>query len=436
MPAVRLTAVWMFVLVTIGCASGPRARVASAVESGDLPGALEAYERFRATEGADPQLLARIAVLLLEREARSDDEDARRAAVQQLALAGTAGTPVLERLAVSEGVTPVRLAALEALARRGRIDARLALRALADDDDPQVVAASILGMDPALDQELLLTLARSPHVRVRRNALDALAARAEDEAVAALLAEAARSDADPTVRATAVRALGRAGTDAVAMLRERLSDADPGVRLAAVAALAASDAMRGALAPMIEVATSVTGIEAARLLLAHGVPTGELASAARAFLGRALSASDPTLRAQAGVAVASLPLDREPPLDALRAALRSERDPEVRLSLARALFRHDEEAARGVLAELLGAEGAMPRVQAAALLASSGDARAREVLVEVLASDAPSIVRRTAARALARDALAPDAARNALVDDDALVRIYAAGGILAAAVAT
>lgn len=77
----------------------------------------------------------------------------------------------------------------------------------------------------------------------------------------------------------------------------------------------------------------------------------------------------------------------------------------------------------------------MARVQAAALLAEDGDAEARAVLSDVLASDAPSILRRTAARALARDARMPDAARRAMADDDPLVRIHAAGGILAAAVA-
>ena len=58
------------------------------------------------------------------------------------------------------------------------------------------------------------------------------------------------------------------------------------------------------------------------------------------------------------------------------------------------------------------------------------------MLAEVLGGDDASILRRTAARALARDAMDPDAARRALSDEDALVRIYGAGGILAAAVAS
>lgn len=425
-----LLLLWIFL---IGCASAPRARVAAAVERGDLDEALAAYERFRSSEGADHDLLARMATLLLEREARSEDAAVRRAAIQQLGLAGTAGTPVLLRLADAEGVTPARLEALEALARRHHEPARLALRSLADSDDPAVLAASVLGMDPALDRDLLLSLASSPHARVRKHALDALAA-ASDPDVTRLLAEVARVDADPTVRAAAVRGLGRAGESSVEILRERLSDPEAGVRLAAVAALASDARGREALAPMLEITPDSAGLEAARVLLSAAETSAALAARARAFLLEALAMGSAALRSQAGVAFASLPRDREPPLDALRAALRREADADVRLAFARALWHHDRAAARDALSALLHAD-AMPRVQAAALLAAEGDREARAVLAEVLGGDGPSILRRTAARALARDAMDPDAARRALSDADPLVRVYAAGGILAAAVA-
>lgn len=429
------TLVLALIVLAVGCASAPRARVAAAVERGDLDAALVAYERFRSSEGADHDLLARMATLLLEREARSEDPAVRRAAIQQLALAGTAGMPALVRLADAEGVTPARLEALETLARRNHEPARLALRSLADSEDPEILAASVLGMDPALDRDLLLSLAGSPHARVRKQALDALGALTGDPDVARLLAEAARVDPDPTVRAAAVRGLGRAGESPVAILSERLSDPDAGVRLAAVAALASDARGREALAPMLEIGPAAAGIEAARVLLNAPDTSAALEARARAFLLEALAADDPALRAQAGVAFASLPADREPPLDALRAALSGEADPNVRLAFARALWRHDRAAAREALSALLHAD-AMPRVQAAALLASEGDREARAVLAEVLGGDGAPILRRTAARALARDAMDPDAARRALSDEDALVRVYAAGGILAAAVAS
>lgn len=426
-------------LVLASCASAPRARVASAVERGDLDAALEAYERFREVEGADHDLLARMAALLLEREARSDDASVRRAAIAQLSLAGTAGMPVLVRLSEEEGLGETRLAALEALARRGREDARHVLRGLADERDPEVVAVSVLGMDPALDGELLLELTGSEHAGLRRAAVERLAAVASDAPVRERLAELARVDSEASVRAAAVRALGRAGPAAVDMLRERLADPDASVRFAAVGALIEADEERGriALGAMLEVSPSPAGVEAARLLARRGAGPEGLAGAqaARAFLRRALASADASLRAQAGVAIASLPEGAEAPIDALREALAGEADPDVRLSLARALLRHDAPAARAVLSSLVAGGEGMARVQAASILAGDGDRAARAALEEAVGSGESSIVRRTAARALAREAMAPDAARRLLRDEDALVRIYAAGGILAAAVA-
>jgi len=75
-------------------------------------------------------------------------------------------------------------------------------------------------------------------------------------------------------------------------------------------------------------------------------------------------------------------------------------------------------------------------VQAAALLAAEAHEAAVSKLDEVARGDGVSVLRRTAARALAREAMQPDRARRHLGDEDALVRIYAAGGILAAAAAS
>ncbi len=425
----------LFAVLVLACGSAPRARVASAIERRELDGALDAYEEFRRTQGGDVELLAPIAAMLLEREAQSDDAALREAALIQLSLAGTRGAPVLTRLARGSG--PARLLALSALARRGQNEAKLELRALADTEDPTILAASILGMDSELDRELLLSLLDSSDRNVRRSAIEALTPAAAS--VRSALEQVARVDSEASVRASAVRALGRAGTDAIAILRERLGDPDPGVRFAAVGALISADPERGriAIGPLLSVAPSPSGIEAARLLAqADDVPGSPVGAAqALAFLRRVLASDDPALRAQAGVAIASLPTDRRPPLDALRAALATENDSTVLLSFARALHRHDRQAAHATLRALLDAQDDMVRVQAAALLAADGDAAARRVL-EGAASAGESMIRRTAVRALAREAMAPDAARRLLRDDDALVRIYAAGGILASAAAS
>jgi len=421
------------ILLLASCGGGPRGRVATAVDAGDLEGALAAYEDYRRSEGADADVLGRVAALLLEEEARAEDGERRRAAILQLSLAGTAGEPALIRLSESEGITPGRLGALEVLARRGSEPAKLALRALADHDDPAVLASAIVGMDPALDRDLLLRHLESEDATVRRAAARALSAR-EDAGVREALAERARVDPDASVRAAAVGALALAGPAAVDALRERLGDPTSSVRLAAVGALARADeaAAREALGALLEMAPSPAGIEAARVL---ALLDGEIASTARAFLRRSLEARDAGLRSQAGVALTGLPASADAPVDAVRAALRTEADPEVRLSLARALWRRERATAAPVLEGLLADDG-MPGVQAAALLAGEAHEEAIALLDRVARGDGVSVLRRTAARALAREAMRPDAARRHLDDDDPLVRIYAAGGILAAAAAS
>ncbi|MBX3269470.1 MAG: HEAT repeat domain-containing protein [Sandaracinaceae bacterium] len=424
----RWTACALCALLLAACGAGPRARVAAAVGEGDLDAALAAYEELRRTEGSDAQVLAQLAALVLAGAAESDDASARDAALVQLSLAGTAGAPVLRRLADAPGDGPARLGALAVLARRGDVDAQLALRALADDDDPTVVALSVEGMDPALDGALLLRHIGAPDAALRRAAVARLAPASAERDVREL-------DEDSAVRAAAVRALRAAGAAVTDALRERLADPAPSVRFAAVGALAALDAEAAdpALVALLEVAVSTVGIEAARLLAAHADLL--VAARARALLERALEHADGSLRAQAGVALAGLSREAEAPLAAVRTALARERDADVRLALARALHHRGDPSGRAALEALLE-EAPMPRAQAAALLAEGDHAAARAALAALVEdASAPSLVRRTAARALARDARRPDAVREALRDADPFVRIYAAGGILAAAAA-
>lgn len=423
------------VLLLASCASGPRGRVASAVDEGDVDAALEAYEEFRRTEGGDADLLARVAALILIEEVASESDERRAAALSQLGLAGTRGEPILTRLAAAPGVGPARLGALSLLARRGQEEAKLALRSLADSEDPAVLAAATLGMDPELDRALLLELAGSEHTDLRRAAVRALAPAVSDEDVREALVTMARVDAEAGVRAAAIRALGHAGPTVLDALRERLGDPHSSVRFAAVAALVHADQAAAivALLPLFEAPPSPAGIEAARLLAQ--LDGADESAAARGFLRRALGAEDAALRTQAGVALAGLPVATEAPIDAVVEALENEQVPAVRLSFARALLRRNRPSAQAALEALLDDEG-MPGVQAAALLAREGHERAREVLVATLASGRESLVRRIAARSLARDAMRPDAVRSSLRDEDRLVRIYAAGGILAAAAAS
>ncbi|MBW2460400.1 MAG: hypothetical protein JRH11_02055 [Deltaproteobacteria bacterium] len=153
--ALILTLVLLSALTT-ACGGGPRGQVMSAVEASDLELAIHRYERYRAAEGADPGLLAQVAALLLEDAAAADDEGARRAALAQLGLAGTAGRESLRRLA-QPGRDPVlRARALELLAKGGDGAAQEQLRALLDAERWEILAAAVSVLEGSTDEGLLL----------------------------------------------------------------------------------------------------------------------------------------------------------------------------------------------------------------------------------------------------------------------------------------
>jgi HEAT repeat protein len=422
-----------------GCAGTPRGRVLAAIDARKTKRALVAYEVFRREEEPDGALLARIAALMLEQAAQSSDARLRDAALSQLVLAGTAGRDGLRAISELRGHEQARATALVALARSGDDDAREALRGMLGDDDPDVHAAAVRVLDVQAQRAALREALADTRSVVRAAAADALRGAAPDAAVRVLLAETARLDPEPRVRVFAVRALGAFGPAAVEPLRERLSDADASVRTAAVAALVEADrtAARLALVPLFGLGPSTAGIDAARFLARPSADDARATVDARAYLLRTLELGDAMLRGSAALVLASLPSD--PSLDeTLLRVLEHDADPNVRLQLASALARPTPAEgprdtavhARALLVGLLPA-GGMVGAQAAATLAAAGEVQGARAL-RALLSDADPAIRRVAARALARDALSPDAARRALRDRDPTVRIAAAGGILAA----
>ena len=431
-----LVSISVFVSLT-ACGGGPRLAVSSAIDARDLGGAIAAYERVRASDGDDGGLLSRIAELLLEDEAASTEADRRDAALHQLALAGTSGRSALERLGAAGSAH-----ALAVLAEAGSDSAKHALRDHIESEDPDVRAAAVLGLSIDDDRARLLTLAVESSTRVRAAAVARLSELAPETEARAVLEERARIDPDPSVRAAAVRALGSFGTTEITLIRERLSDPMASVRMAAVAALlhADRDGGRAVLAALLETPPSVQGIEAARLLGTaverDQPPTDQDASSARAYLMGALSAPEPALRSQAAVALSTL---RGPGQvqTALSAALARETDGGVKLAIARALLplADGEHDALEAIRALAAGEITMTSLQAAIVLAiRHEDAGLAQVEAAMHGADIP--LRRIAARSLARDAMMPERAEPALSDPDALVRIQAAGGILAAAAAS
>jgi HEAT repeat protein len=427
------------------CGGAPRARVMSAVEAHDVGAALDAYERFRQTEGADGDLLAHVAALVLEEAILGDDATRADAALGELAMAGTAGDDTVRRLAVEGRPDAIRARALALLAKRGDGGAKDELRAYVDSDDWVVKAAAVEALSVDEDGALLIALLGHPAAGVRRAAAALLARAVTSGEALAALSEQARVDPEPAVRAACVRALGEHGPAGFETLRERLSDPDSQVRMSAVTALVRADRERAlsALGPLLEMAPSPAGVEAARVLAGGARRAGEETpgadaegvTLARAYLRRSLESAEPALRSQAAVALSSLP--EENGLDAaLREALDREQEPSVQISLAIILAAKDASRARAleVLAALMERDG-VQAVHAAGVLAKHGETAAIDRLGELLHAPTPDI-RRVAARALAREAMQPDAARTALRDEDPLVRIRAAGGILAAASAS
>ncbi len=422
----------LFGLTAVGCTSAPRAKVVSAVEQRDLDGAMEAYTRLESVDGIDLAMLGEIGGLHLELAAISEDPAIRMAAVQQLAMGGTAARENLERLSNAEAAEPViRARALQALARRGDGHAKAVLYGLADSDDPEVAALALSVADPEDDRDRLLEALHHPAASMRREAALRIGEGELGREAILALSNLARVDPEPRVRSAAVRALGSAGETAWDAIRARLSDPESSVRLAAIRSLVRVDRVRarGPIGVLLSAPPSPAALEAARVLAMAS--EGEDAAVARAYLHSAILAAGSTLRSQAAIALVSLPPDGATD-DALRTALQDEENRTVRLGLARALMQHQgsEEQAHDALEELSEGDD-MAALQASLLLSGVAD-EAVDAIRRFLQEGDP-VERRVAARGLARDAGRPDLVRPALNDEDAMVRIHAAGGLVAAA---
>jgi HEAT repeat protein len=457
--APTLSAALATIVLGVGCGGGAiGGDLDRALAARSVPRALDAYDRQHGRGRGDREALARVAALLLEEEGDADDPARAAAALTQLTLAGTAGRRSLAYLGDHARRPGQRARALLALVRAGDLEARAGLRSYLRDPDVDARAAAHAALRFPADATLLTQGLGAAAASVRVAACEGIAAGATLPAYLRLrLGELSRVDPSPQVRAAATRALGLGRSEAVAALRERLSDADPGVRAAAVTALVRADrrAALAALGPLLGGPPTPTAIDAARALAAPPPPRRAddeaddardpaaegldappdpeaLGRDARAFLLRALESPDAAVRSAAALAVVSLP--DEPGLAEGLGRVLGDTDTGVRLYAASALVGHPRLGARAreALSALLAADGPH-RLQAAVALAETGSREARRVLVAALA-DPDALARRVAARALAREARAPHRARSALRDPDPLVRIAAAGGILAASV--
>jgi HEAT repeat protein len=410
-----------------GCA-GAASPVRRAVAAGDVPNALRLYDEYVDERGdGDPDLLAEVALGVLRDAAASADPRVRPAGFAALRGIGVAGREALEQLATRPGVVGDRaLAAIfEQDGRRGRTPARLRAALRSDDTERRVAAMVTVRGRTAIQR--LAEFARDREPLVRAAAVRELARRRGVAAAAAVLTERAHDDADPTVRAAAVMALGAQGEAAAPAIAAALQDRDPIVRMAAPAALVAAigDAAAATLVPLLTETPSNLAVESARVLVTRGHHDAE------AYVLRVLADGPAALRAQAAVAAASL----APTHGAALAPFLADRDPEVAIRVGAILVRRDEyrTAAIEALRPLAARPDGFVAVRALGALANAGDPWALDPVRQALT--APDATVRRLAAMVWPQAIGPrgsdcDALAPLLRDTDRSVALLAAMQII------
>ncbi len=367
----------------------------------------------------DPAMIAHLAALILEREA-TEHSDQAAVMVNYLAGSRKPGKYALKRLAQSTGVAS-RLAGI-ALGRSSLPSDRELDSYLSDSwSDVRVAAARTWSRK--IDRKRLEEMILDPDPGVRVEAAAGLG-RFEGEKTAGILAQTARLDPDPRVRARAVTQVKSLGVDALDVCRNALSDDNMGVRNAALRGLsdlgsdAAVELIRDRMAgPMTEV-TVVAAAELARLDHKDG----------KGRFREALKNRRPNIRA---TALVHLDRARVENPDKIRLGMLDDDDPSVVLTAAAALLTGADDS-RGPVSRALRRiveEGSMQAPRARDMLAVVGEPAAVAEVQEVLEQgDEEEIV--TSLKRVARGVMLYDNFVSLLKDDRAGVRIEAARSVL------
>lgn len=425
-----MTQSWMRVVGWCGCwlmalscaSSSAEGGWLQALERGQYAAALQHYEH----AGRNPSDLRAWAQAQLLSAAHARESTLSRAGFATLRGLGRRADLVLTRIE-DEAEPRLRAQALDIRAASGESDARAQLRALLSSPDAELVDLAHGALDPDADSDgaLLESALSSPRAARRTRALQLLARAEPRPARLPGLLGVARFDPEPTLRAAALRALGRFGQaqpEVATALENALRDPDDQVRSAALDTLpqVAPAAARGLLDAQLGAASTSLSIAAAAALRRMGAAAEP--ERARAALLAALSSGDVAVRAQAALALSSLPADH----DLLRQRLAVESWPPVRLLIALGLGVR-EPAAHTVLTELAQLDTVTGVEAAGELALETPSARARLL---VLLRDRSPLVRASVARQLARlDSSCAELA-PLLADAAWQVRLAAAGAVL------
>jgi HEAT repeat protein len=415
------------VLLAANACATPGASLRRQVERGDTAAALRGYRSYVSDRGSsNPDVLALVALAVLEREASSDDPRVRNAAFGALRSLGARGRDALGTLMERPGIVGDRAAAAayDLDGRDGAPPSRLDDAARSTDPERRIAG---LAADEGRNNVLgLLGALESRSLEVRRAAAQRLARRRGDRSVIERLGQCVREDPDEGGRSACVIALGAHGElafDAIAPARE---DRATFVRMMALSALVSANRARARelLGPMLRDPPSPLTIELARSLASRGDEE------ATAYVLDALAGTDPSLRAQAAVAVAGLGERYEARL----LPFLEDSDVEVRLRVAGALGRAGRKRAEAVAAlrPLATSPDAMLAIRALVVLSELEDAAVVPAVRRALVSSAPQ-VRRLAVLAwshLAGPSGEVDPLADLLTDTDATIRVLAAGEIV------
>lgn len=365
------------------------------------------------------------------------DPATERQALLELQMAATAALPWIARARQThhEHATSVISEALNAellslLAARGDTDAVTELQRSAS-RDPIVTACRIAVLDPNDHRTEIRVALQHSSERVRAAALRRLQHAAWDPALMVEVAERARLDPIPKVRADALETLASQGRSAIELLEARLLDPDPLPRAVAMRELSRLDCTRAhaSLAHWLSDAPSRDGLAAVRALSRCGNAT--IAQTVDQ-LRRALAASEVLLRSEAATTADTLAWLTIP--EWIAGPLAHDPVASVRLALALAVQPTHPRAARTVLMQLAQGVTSMVSVQAAATLAAQGDPSATKFLLAARTQRDPKL-RRVAFVALGRVALGRGHAQASalevgLHDEDVSVRLATAGTLL------
>ena len=401
------------------CCSGSVVRgTRSHLGRGDLAGAIEAA-------GEDREALGVVALEILA--AGMNDPDTRSASARGLRAAGYVARATLRELSRSDDAVVSALAA-EALAGQGDGRARRSLEGRLDHPDGMVRAAALRALARGRrDPTFFLPFLEDTDSRVRAAAVDGLG-RLEGvsaaAAAAAPLAEAARRDPQPQLRAAALRALARVdgGSLLLDTIRAALGDAEVPVRQAAIAVLGRSDDRDSAeslLRERMSAGEPAEAVRAAAILARWGDED------AREHLRLLLREGNPALAGAAAIGAAQV---GEEMLEPLMAALERP-EPEIRMQVAASLMTMGQyDRAAEELARLLGHPGWLG-IQAALALLGERELIAREHIERGLDHEDVQI-RALTASVCGRLPGGVGLARRVLQDDSPRVRVAAAAAII------